>query len=78
MMQEHELIIAVLASLHKMAEMLTGGGQVERQDVADFGRFFHDFADKCHRDGLIRVSVGIEDIEDILNDFNRALTNSLS
>lgn len=48
MMQEHELIIAVLASLHRMAEILTAGGQVTRQDVADFGRFFRDFADKCH------------------------------
>ena len=48
MMQEHEQIIAVLASLHKMAEILTAGGQVARQDVADFGRFFRDFADKCH------------------------------
>ena len=48
MMQEHEQIIAVLASLHKMAEILTAGEQVARQDVADFGRFFRDFADKCH------------------------------
>jgi hemerythrin-like domain-containing protein len=48
MMQEHELIVAVLASLQAMAEKLAAGGMVAREDVADFGRFFRDFADKCH------------------------------
>jgi hemerythrin-like domain-containing protein len=48
MMQEHELIVEVLASLQAMAEKLDGGGSAARQDVADFGRFFRDFADKCH------------------------------
>jgi hemerythrin-like domain-containing protein len=48
MMQEHELIVEVLASLHAMAEQLSAGASVPRQDVADFGRFFRDFADKCH------------------------------
>ncbi len=48
MMQEHELIVGVLASLQAMAEKLATGGLVGRQDVADFGRFFRDFADKCH------------------------------
>ncbi len=48
MMQEHELIVGVLASLQGMAETLAAGGSVLRQDVADFGRFFRDFADKCH------------------------------
>ncbi|HWH72206.1 MAG TPA: hemerythrin domain-containing protein [Candidatus Sulfotelmatobacter sp.] len=48
MMQEHELIVEVLASLHAMAEKLAAGGPVPRQDAADFGRFFRDFADKCH------------------------------
>ena len=47
-MQEHELIVEVLASLQAMAEKLAAGGVVARQDVADFGRFFRDFADKCH------------------------------
>jgi hemerythrin-like domain-containing protein len=47
-MQEHELIVEVLASLHAMAEQLSAGASVPRQDVADFGRFFRDFADKCH------------------------------
>jgi len=47
-MQEHELIVEVLASLQAMAEKLGAGGWVARQDVADFGRFFRDFADKCH------------------------------
>ncbi len=48
MMQEHELIVGVLASLQAMAEKLATGALVARQDVADFGRFFRDFADKCH------------------------------
>ncbi len=48
MMQEHELIVGVLASLRAMAETLATGGSAPRQDVADFGRFFRDFADKCH------------------------------
>ncbi len=47
-MQEHELIVEVLASLQALAEKLTAGGLIARQDVADFGRFFRDFADKCH------------------------------
>ena len=47
-MQEHELIVEVLASLQAMAEKLEAGATVPRQDVADFGRFFRDFADKCH------------------------------
>ena len=48
MMQEHELIVEVLAALQAMAEKLAAGEEVQRQDVADFGRFFRDFADKCH------------------------------
>jgi hemerythrin-like domain-containing protein len=48
MMQEHELIVEVLASLQSMAEKMAAGQLVARQDVADFGRFFRDFADKCH------------------------------
>ena len=48
MMQEHELIVQVLASLQTMAQRLAEGQPVARQDVADFGRFFRDFADKCH------------------------------
>ena len=48
MVQEHEVILGVLASLQAMAEKLRTGGVVARQDVADFGRFFRDFADKCH------------------------------
>jgi hemerythrin-like domain-containing protein len=48
MMREHELIVGVLASLQAMAEKLAAGNLVARQDVADFGRFFRDFADKCH------------------------------
>jgi hemerythrin-like domain-containing protein len=48
MVREHELIVEVLASLQAMAEKLTVGEAVDRKDVADFGRFFRDFADKCH------------------------------
>jgi hemerythrin-like domain-containing protein len=48
MMREHELIVDVLASLQAMADRLADGGEVARQDLADFGRFFRDFADKCH------------------------------
>jgi len=48
MMEEHELIVEVLASLKAMAQTLASGGSVPRQDLADFGRFFRDFADRCH------------------------------
>lgn len=48
MTQEHEVIVEVLASLEAMAGKLAAGNLVPRQDVADFGRFFRDFADKCH------------------------------
>jgi hemerythrin-like domain-containing protein len=48
MMEEHELIVRVLASLQAMAEQLQSRGDVARQDVADFGMIFRDFADKCH------------------------------
>ena len=48
MVQEHEVILGVLASLQALAEKLRTGSEVARQDVADFGRFFRDFADKCH------------------------------
>ena len=48
MVQEHEVIVGVLASVQAMADKLSAGEKVDRQDVADFGRFFRDFADKCH------------------------------
>jgi hemerythrin-like domain-containing protein len=48
MMREHDLILEVLASLQAMAEGLASDSSVPRQDIADFGRFFRDFADKCH------------------------------
>lgn len=48
MVQEHELIVTVLASLQAMSEKLAASDEVPRQDVADFGRFFRDFADKGH------------------------------
>ena len=48
MMEEHELIVEVLASLQAAAEKLAAGGSVARQDLADFARFFREFADRCH------------------------------
>ncbi len=48
MMEEHELIVRVLAALQVMAEKLEAGEEVPRQDVAGFGTFFRQFADKCH------------------------------
>jgi hemerythrin-like domain-containing protein len=48
MVREHDVILGVLASLQAMGEKLAAGGAVPRRDVADFGRFFRDFADKCH------------------------------
>jgi hemerythrin-like domain-containing protein len=48
MMGEHELIVQVLASLRAMAQTLGAGAPVAREDVADFGRFFREFADQCH------------------------------
>jgi hemerythrin-like domain-containing protein len=48
MMKEHDLILQVLASLQKLADRLEGGEEAPRADVAAFGRFFKDFADKCH------------------------------
>ncbi|HVM50152.1 MAG TPA: hemerythrin domain-containing protein [Candidatus Acidoferrum sp.] len=61
MMEEHELIVQVLASLQAMARQLETGAQVPRQDVADFAQFFRQFADKCHHgkeeDQLFRTMV---------------------
>ena len=48
MMLEHDLIVQVLSSLQRMAEKAAAGDDVPRGDVAGFGRFFRDFADKCH------------------------------
>lgn len=48
MMREHKLIVGVLASLQALADKLAAGETVAREDVADFGRFFRDFADQCH------------------------------
>jgi hemerythrin-like domain-containing protein len=48
MVEEHDLILQVLAALHTLAQNLATGQTVPRGDIADFGRFFRDFADKCH------------------------------
>ena len=45
MMQEHDLILTVLASLQAMSAKLAAGGEVACEDVAKFGRFFRDFAE---------------------------------
>jgi len=60
-MEEHELIVQVLASLQMLAETLNEGGPVSRPELADFGRFFAEFADRCHHgkeeDRLFRAMV---------------------
>jgi hemerythrin-like domain-containing protein len=48
MVREHEVIVGVLASLQAMVDLLAAGGTAPRSDVAEFARFFGDFADKCH------------------------------
>lgn len=48
MMEEHELILRVLGALDAAGHNLESGMGLERQDLAEFGRFFRDFADKCH------------------------------
>lgn len=47
-MEEHELIVRVLASLREMAGQLRDGTAGSRRDAADFARFFREFADRCH------------------------------
>lgn len=48
LMEEHQLILQVLASFNRLADELRNGKVVSRLDLADFNRFFKDFADKCH------------------------------
>jgi hemerythrin-like domain-containing protein len=48
MMEEHELIVRVLASLQAMAAGLDAGKDIPRQDIANFATFFREFADRCH------------------------------
>ena len=48
LMNEHQLILRVLASFNTLAAELQGGRTVSRQDLADFVTFFREFADKCH------------------------------
>jgi hemerythrin-like domain-containing protein len=48
MMNEHQLILQVLASLMTLTEQLEEGTTVPRQDVAGFATFFRCFADKIH------------------------------
>lgn len=48
LMEEHQLILQVLASFNRLADELRKGRVVSRLDLADFNRFFRDFADRCH------------------------------
>jgi hemerythrin-like domain-containing protein len=48
MMAEHQLIVRVLASLEVLADRLTAGQEVPRNEVARFADFFRNFADRCH------------------------------
>lgn len=48
LMNEHRLIEQVLGSLESCALSLESGVTVERPLVADYARFFREFADACH------------------------------
>jgi hypothetical protein len=48
LMNEHQLILQVLASFNSLASELRNGRSISRQDLADFVCFFREFADKCH------------------------------
>jgi hemerythrin-like domain-containing protein len=48
MMNEHQLIVQVLASLNALVDKLAARQTVAREDIAKFARFFTQFADKCH------------------------------
>jgi hemerythrin-like domain-containing protein len=46
--REHCLIERVLQALEALATSAASGNAVERETVADFARFFREFADRCH------------------------------
>jgi hemerythrin-like domain-containing protein len=48
MMNEHLLILRVLAALETLAQRLERGSDIPRADVASFAVFFQKFADQCH------------------------------
>ncbi|MGB9601853.1 MAG: hemerythrin domain-containing protein [Limisphaerales bacterium] len=48
MMNEHQLILKVLASLDELVKRLQSGKVVPREDIAKFTFFFKNFADKWH------------------------------
>jgi hemerythrin-like domain-containing protein len=47
-MAEHRIIEKVLESLSVFAQRLEPGRDGDRQRVADYARFFSEFADRCH------------------------------
>lgn len=48
MIDEHETILRVLASLDAAIQILSVNKQIPRQDIAKFGYFFKNFADRLH------------------------------
>ena len=48
LMDEHRLIEKVLGSLATFADGLGGGGDTDRERMAEFAEFFREFADHCH------------------------------
>ncbi len=48
LMSEHRVIEQVLGSLGAFADGLEPGREGDRERVADFARFFSEFADRCH------------------------------
>lgn len=48
MMNEHQTILRVLAALDMMVQKLITEEKVPREDIAKFGYFFKNFADRLH------------------------------
>lgn len=48
LMHEHRLIEQVLGSLSTFTERLESGRVEDRPRLADYARFFREFADRCH------------------------------
>jgi hemerythrin-like domain-containing protein len=48
LMHEHRVIEGVLGALDSLADAVARDDAVEREIVADFARFFREFADRCH------------------------------
>ena len=66
----------------KLAKNLANLGDAKTLVIHPVSTLFHDFTlDECKVMGvdedMVRVSVGIEDVEDIINDFEQAIEKSL-